>query len=123
MSNKIIHIYLLTEDVGNTTELTLEVNHHGHQIKAEVTSLKYNDGPVFLPKNLFRIEYNIEDGKIKMLNQFLTINEKNIQVIYDRNKDQAKIITDNTQEVYEGLVTITLQTWKGELHYQTRQIP
>jgi hypothetical protein len=113
-------MYTLTDDAGNTTELHLEVNCTTHQIKAEITDMKYNGESVPLPRNSFKIEHAIKNGKIKMLNQFLTIGDTNVHLIYNENQGHTKTIVNGTEEINEGLSIIVIRTNKGDLQYQLK---
>jgi hypothetical protein len=115
--NNMMRIYVLTDDAGNRTELQLEVNHSKHQIKAKLIGIKYNDKSVALTVNSLKIEYIIEDGNIKMLNQSLIIGDTKVHLIYNRNKDQTRIMVNGTQQVEGGLILMILRTNKGNLHY------
>jgi hypothetical protein len=120
IKNRTVRTYTLADDAGNTTELQLEVKHHKHEIKAEITEMKYNDESVTLPENSFKVEYVIEDGDIKMLNQFLIIGDAKVHLIYSRNKDQTTIITNGAQQNEEGLVLGVIRTNRGTLQHQIR---
>jgi hypothetical protein len=118
IKNCTIRTYILTDDAGNTTELQLEVKHHKHEIKAEINGMKYNGKPVNIPQNSLKIEYIIENGNAKMLNQFLTIEDTKIHSIYNRNRDQTKVTVNGTEETWEGLLLIVIKTNNGILQYQ-----
>jgi hypothetical protein len=119
---KSIHVYTLTDDAGNTTDLQLEINHHNHEIKAEIINLRYNGYTVALPQNSFKIEYIIENGRIKMLNQFLIIGDTKVHLIYNGNKDQTKVVVNGTQTVEEGLALIMVRTSQGSLNYRIKNM-
>jgi hypothetical protein len=108
----------LTDDAGNTTELQLEVKHHKHEIKAEIIEMKYNEKPVNIPQNSFKIEYVIENGNTKMLNQFLAIEDTKVHSVYNRNKELTKVIVNGTEGTCEGLLLIIIKTNNGILQYQ-----
>jgi hypothetical protein len=118
IKNCIVRTYTLTDDAGNTTELQLEVKHHKHEIKAEIIGMKYNGKPVNIPQNSLKIEYVTENGNTKMLNQFLAIEDTKVHSVYNRNKDQTKVIVNGTEETYEGLLLIVIKTNNGIFQYQ-----
>jgi hypothetical protein len=118
IKNRTVRTYTLTDDAGNTTELQLEIKHHKHEIKAEIIEMKYNEKLADIPQNSFKIEYIVENGEVKMLNQFLTIEGTKIHSIYNRNKDQTKIIANGTEETCDGLLLIVIKTNNGILRYQ-----
>jgi hypothetical protein len=120
--NKNIHTYTLTDDAGNTTELQLEINHNNHEIKAEFINLRYNSYTVALPQNSFKIEYIIENDRIKMLNQFLIIGDTKVHLIYNGNKDQTKVVVNGTQTVEEGLALMMVRTSQGSLNYRIKNM-
>jgi hypothetical protein len=122
IKNKVVRTYVLTDDAGNTTELQLEVKHHKHEIKAEIIDMKYNGKPVNIPQNSLKIEYIIENGEVKMLNQFLKIEDIRVHLIYNRNRNQTKIIMDGKEENQEGLMFIIFQPWRGEFQYEIKKM-
>ena len=119
---KSIHVYTLTDDAGNVTELQLEINHNNHEIKAEIINLRYNGYTVAIPQNSFKIEYIIENGRIKMFNQFLIIGDTKVHLIYNGKKDQTKIIVNGTQTVEEGLALMMVRTSQGSLNYRIKNM-
>jgi hypothetical protein len=76
-------MYTLTDDAGNTTELQLEIKQNNHEIKAEIIDIKYNGKSANIRNNSFKIEYIIEDEKVKILNQFLIIGNMKVHLIYN----------------------------------------
>jgi hypothetical protein len=119
---KSIHVYTLTDDVGNTTELQLEINYNNHEIKAEIINLKYNGKSVVLLKNSFKIEYTAKNGNINMLNQFLVIGDTKVHLIYRGIKDETKIIINGIQQREKGLILMVMKTDKGKLNYSIRNM-
>jgi hypothetical protein len=117
IKNRIVRTYILKDDAGNTTELELEIKRHKHEIKAEILDMKYNDDTVTIPENSLKIEYLIEDGKAKMLNQFLVIGNTKVHLIYKRNEDQTKIIVNDGEKMEEGIFLVVVRTEKGKLEY------
>jgi hypothetical protein len=121
IKNRTIRVYTLTDDNGNTTELQLEVKRHKHEIKAEIIDMKYNGKLADIPQNSFKIEYIVENGEIRMFNQFLTIEETKAHLIYNRNKNQTRVITNGTEEIYEGILFVAIKTNRGNFEYQVRR--
>jgi hypothetical protein len=121
IKNKSTRMYTLTDDVGNTLELHLEINCSSHQIKAEIVDLKYNGESATLPKNSFKIEYVIKDGKVKMLSQFLTMGDTKVHLVYSGTKNQTKVV-DGTEAIRGGLSLVVIRTNKGNLQYQIKRI-
>ncbi|MGD2247182.1 MAG: CARDB domain-containing protein [Candidatus Methanofastidiosia archaeon] len=119
--NKTIRTYTLIDDAENTTEITLEINHKGKEIKAHIIRLIYNNEPVTIPNHHIKIEYIVEKGEVKKLNQFLIIENTHIHLIYHRNKNITKIINE-TEETQEGLLILILQTQNGEFYYKFEDI-
>jgi hypothetical protein len=120
--NKNIHTYTLTDDAGNVTELQLEVSRRGHQIKAKIVEMKYNDQTVALPQNSFKIEHVIWNGKVRMLNQYLIIGKTQMHLIYNENGNQTKVIANRTHKNEEGLLIVAIRTDKGKFYYQIRNM-
>ncbi|MBU7019780.1 MAG: hypothetical protein HXS41_01885 [Theionarchaea archaeon] len=120
--NRVIRVYSLTDDAGNTTELTIEIQHAGKEIKAEITRLKYNNQPVPIAENQLKIEYLIEEGQVKKLNQFLLVRDTQAHLIYHRNKGSTEIITNGVKETKQGAFIVILQTQKGTLQYAFEKI-
>jgi hypothetical protein len=120
IKNRIVRTYTLTDDAGNTTELQLEVKHHKHEIKAQIIDMKYNEKSVDIPQNSLKIEYVTENGEVKILNQFLTIGDSKVHLLYDRNKDQSKVIINGMQQIEEGLAIVVIRTNRGTLQYQIK---
>jgi hypothetical protein len=118
IKNYTVRTYTITDDAGNTMELQLEVKHHKHEIKAEIIDMKYNKKSVNIPQNSFKIEYIVENEEVKMLNQFLTIEDTKIHTVYNRNKELTKVIVNGTEETCEGLLLIIIKTNNGILQYQ-----
>jgi hypothetical protein len=120
--SKSTRLYSLTDDAGNTTDIYIEINHTSHQIKAEITGLKYNGESVPLPANSFKSEYTIKDGKIRMLNQFLTIGDTKVHLIYNEKQGHTRTIVNGTEELNEGLSLIVIWTKKGDLWYRIEKM-
>jgi hypothetical protein len=120
--NKSIRTYTLTDDAGNMTELTVEIQHAGKEIRTEITSLEYNNRPVPFPENRLKIEYLIEEGQVKKLNQFLLMGDIQVHLIYHRNEDSTEIIMSNTKETKQGAFIVILQTQKGTLQYTLEEV-
>jgi hypothetical protein len=120
--NRAIRVYNLTDDAGNATELVIEIQHAGREIKAEITSLKHNNQPVLLAENKMKIEYLIEEDQVKKLNQFLLVRDTQVHLIYHRSKDSTEIIINSVRETKQGVFIIILQTQKGTLHYVFEEI-
>ncbi|MBU7018776.1 MAG: hypothetical protein HXS44_14795 [Theionarchaea archaeon] len=120
--NRAIRVYNLTDDAGNTTELTIEIQHAGKEIKAEITRLKYNNQPVPIAENQLKIEYLIEEGQVKKLNQFLLMKDTQVHLIYHRNKGSTEIITNGVKETKQGAFIVILQTQKGTLQYAFEEV-
>lgn len=120
--NKSIRTYTLTDDRGNATKLVIEIQHAGKEIKAEITSLEYNEQPVSLPENQLKIEYLVENGNIKKLNQFLLIRDIQIHLIYHRTGDYTQFIVVGKEETRQGAFIVILQTWRGTLQYSFEEI-
>jgi hypothetical protein len=120
--NRAIRVYTLTDDAGNMTELTIEIQHAGKEIKAEITSLKYNNQPVPLAENQLKIEYLVEEGQVKKLNQFLLVRDTQVHLIYHRNENSTEIIMINAKETKRGVFIVVLQTQKGTLQYTLEEI-
>jgi hypothetical protein len=120
--NKSIRAYTLTDDAGNMTELIVEIQHAGKEIRMEITSLEYNNRPVPLPENQLKIEYLIEKGQVKKLNQFLIMGDTQVHLIYHRNEDSTEIIMNNTNETKQGAFIVILQTQKGTLQYTLEEV-
>jgi hypothetical protein len=57
-----------------------------------------------LPQNTLKIEYMVENGKVKSLNQFLTVEGMKVHLIYNRNKNQTKTIVNGREEIQEGVM-------------------
>jgi hypothetical protein len=121
IKNYTVRAYTLTDDAGNIMELQLEIKHHKHEIKAEIIDMKYNEKPVYIPKNSFKVEYVIKEGRIKMLNQFLTIDSTKVHLIYNETNNQTKIITNGVEEIHEGLSLVILRTDRGYFNYQIQE--
>jgi hypothetical protein len=117
IKNKSMRTYTLTDDRGNATELVIEIQHAGKEIKAEIVSLEYNNQPVSLPENQLKIEYLVEDNDIKKLNQFLLIGDIQVHLIYHRAKDYTQLIVAGKEETRQGAFIVILQTWRGALQY------
>ncbi len=120
--NRDIRTYILTDDAGNTLKLQLEIKRTKHELKAEIIGLEYNDTPVAVLTNSIKVEYIVEQGNVKMLNQFFIIGDINVHLIYDRNKDQTKTIINGTTEYQEGLIRVVISTSKGDLAYRFEKI-
>jgi hypothetical protein len=120
--SKSIRTYTLTDDTGNATELVIEIQHAGKEIKAEIVSLEYNNQPVSLPENQLKIEYLAEDNDIKKLNQFLLIEDIQIHLIYHRTKDYTQLVVAGKDETRQGAFIVILQTWKGTLQYSLEEV-
>jgi hypothetical protein len=120
--NRMIRTYTLIDDSGNSTELIIEIQHAGKEIKAEVTGLKYNNQPVSLPENQLKIEYLVEENDIKKLNQSLLIGDIQIHMIYHRTKDYTQFIVDGKEENKQGVFIVYLQTCKGAFHYTLEKV-
>jgi hypothetical protein len=120
--NRAIRTYTLTDDAGNITELQLEVKHHKHEIKAELIEMKYNRELAVIPQNSFKIEYIVENGKVKMLNQYLTMGDITVHLIYNRTNGQTKAIINGIEEIHEGLSLLILRTDRGWFDYEVREI-
>ncbi|MGC1121080.1 MAG: CARDB domain-containing protein, partial [Candidatus Methanofastidiosia archaeon] len=120
--NRMIRTYTLTDDAGNATELIIEIQHAGKEIKVEITSLKYNSQPVSLPENQLKIEYLVEESNIEKLNQFLLIGDIQIHLIYHRTKDCTQLIVAGKDETRQGAFVVILQTWRGTLQYALEEI-
>jgi len=120
--NRDIRTYILTDDAGNTLKLQFEIKRTKHELKAEIIGLEYNDTPVAVLKNSIKVEYIVEQGNVKMLNQFFIIGNIKVHLIYDRNKDQTKTIINGTTEYQEGLVRVVISTSKGDLAYWFEKI-
>jgi uncharacterized membrane protein len=121
IKNRTIRTYTLTDDAGNTTELQIDIKLNNHEMKAEIIDLKYNDESVTLPKNSFKIEHVIEDGNIKMLNQFLVIGDAKAHLIYGKTNNQTKVIINGVQEIHEGLSLVVFRTERGHFTYQIQE--
>jgi hypothetical protein len=121
IKNRTIRTYTLTDNAGNTTELQIDIKLNNHEIKAEIIDLKYNDESVTLPKNSFKIEHVIEDGNIKMLNQFLVIGDAKVHLIYSKTNNQTKIITNGVEEIHEGVSLVVFRTEIGHFTYQIQE--
>jgi hypothetical protein len=120
--NKLIRTYTLTDDTGNATELVIEIQHAGKEIKAEIVSLEYNSQPVSLPENQLKIEYLVENSNIKKLNQFLLVGDIQIHLIYHGTKDYTQLIVAGKEETRQGAFIVILQTWEGTLQYALEEI-
>ncbi|MBU7025265.1 MAG: hypothetical protein HXS40_13975 [Theionarchaea archaeon] len=120
--NRMIRTYTFADDTGNATELIIEIQHAGKEIKAEVTSLKYNNQPVSLQENQLKIEYLVEENDIKKLNQSLLIGDIQIHMIYHRTKDYTQFIVDGKEENKQGIFIVHLQTCKGSFHYTLEKV-
>jgi hypothetical protein len=46
----------------------------------------------------------VENGKVKSLNQFLTVEGMKVHLIYNRNKNQTKTIVNGREEIQEGVM-------------------
>ncbi|MBU7014392.1 MAG: hypothetical protein HXS52_13760 [Theionarchaea archaeon] len=120
--NRKIRTYTLTDDAGNTTELAVEIQSVGREIKAEIVNLKYNSQPVSLPENQLKIEYLIEGSSIKRLNQFLLIGDTRIHLIYHRAKGYTQLTAKGTEDNKQGVLIVILQTRKGIFQYAFEEI-
>lgn len=122
VKNRNIRTYTLTDHAGNTLKLQLEIKRTKHELKAEIIGLEYNDTPVAVPKNSIKVEYILEQGKVKILNQFFIIGDIKVHLIYDRTKDQTKTIINGSTEYQEGLMLVVISTSKGDFEYRFKKI-
>ncbi|MGC1122314.1 MAG: CARDB domain-containing protein [Candidatus Methanofastidiosia archaeon] len=120
--NKSIRIYTLTDDAGNKTEVRLQVSRHGQEITSEVVDLKYNGQSVTVPENSLKIEYIIQGNEAKMLNQFLRFGDTDVHLIYQKEKDQTKIVVNGKQQVEDGVLLLVLKTWEGSFQYRVEEM-
>jgi hypothetical protein len=120
--NKSIRIYTLTDDVGNKTEVKLQVSHHGQEITSEVVDMTYNGQSVAVPENSLKIEYIIQGNEVKMFNQFLRFGDTDVHSIYYKEEGQTKIMINGTQQVEDGVILLVLRTWEGSFQYQLEEM-
>jgi hypothetical protein len=120
--NKKFTTYTLIDDSRNSTELQIEISCHGQQIKAKIMSLKYNDEMVILPRNSFKVEFALGDDKIRMINQYLTIGDTEIHLVYNGAENKTRILMKGSQAVQDGLMLIVCHTYKGELVYELEEV-
>ena len=46
----------------------------------------------------------VENGKVKSLSQFLTVEGMEVHLIYNRDKNQTKTIVNGREEIQEGVM-------------------
>lgn len=117
-----IQEYTLTDDTENVTEITLEIIHSNHNLELEITGLKYNGEPATPPRNSFKIEYVIENNNVVILNQSLTIEKSKVHLIYNRNKDETRVIMNETQHGEKGTQTLIVRTDRGRLLFSIENV-
>ncbi|MBU7024627.1 MAG: hypothetical protein HXS40_10720, partial [Theionarchaea archaeon] len=117
-----IQEYTLTDDTDNATEVTLEIIHSNHHLELEITGLKYNVEPATLPRNSLKIEYVVENDNIMVLNQYLTIEKDRVHLIYNRNKDETRVIMNGTQHGEKGSRLLIVRTDGGRLLFSMENV-
>jgi hypothetical protein len=112
---KKIQVYTFIDDAENATEITLEIIDNTHHLQLEITGLKYNDEPATLPRNSLKIEYVVEYDNIIILNQYLTIDKEKVHLVYNRHKDETRVILNGTSVKKEGCLLLIVRTDRGNL--------
>ncbi|MBI3604658.1 MAG: Ig-like domain repeat protein [Nitrospirae bacterium] len=124
MEGKESRTYRVTDLAGNSLVLVAEIRRDGHEIKAKIISLQYNNGPVqILPPNQENFEWEMEAGSLKELEQKISLGQRpNLQEVeahFEGEKNQTIIVREKpspeTKVVKPGLVLLRLVTDKGTL--------
>ena len=119
---KEIRTYTIQDHVGNKLVLVEKVNNEGKEIKVNVVSLKYNDGPIIKIKGAekkFEWSQN-KDGSIKELEQKMTVgydDKYKVEAKYHSKYDQTKIESKypKLKETLPGMVLLQMWTNNGNL--------
>ncbi len=121
-TNSEIRTYLITDDAGNSIELTEVVKQKGNQIKVKVLSIQYNDNSIIKPKYATKhFEWSIDkNSSIKELEQKMTVGKHDKQKVkakyyskYDQTKMESKY--PKLKETLPGIVLLQMHTDKGNL--------
>ncbi len=120
-----LRTYKVFDLAGNFLLLVERVKKEGHEIKAHIVSLQYNDGQVLaLPRNSTNFEWALdENGRLKELEQKLVLGigeqRQELEAKFDAEKNQTSIRRkepgQETKLVKPGLVLLLLATERGML--------
>lgn len=121
-----VWLYTLTDDAGNSIQLTLEVRRSGNCLFVDVLELRYNGGaPIKPPKNFYSIQFVVNrwTDELRFFRQtFHVKKEFHITSRFYSHSDETKIIIHEWQHpeiiTMQGLRIVNLVTDQGELTYQ-----
>jgi type VI secretion system secreted protein Hcp len=122
-TNAELRVYDITDNAGNSIQLTEIVKQKGKQIKVKVLSIQYGDGPIIKPKLATKhFEWSTaKDGSIKELEQKMTVGKgkikQEVEAKFDLKKNQTKIEYKNpkSKETLPGMVLLKMSTNNGNL--------
>ena len=120
-----LRTYEVVDLAGNSLTLVERVKKAGHEIKAELLSLQYQDAePTDAPENKQNFQWATErDGSLKELEQKLEIGKgrdrQDVEAKFEGRKNETTIKQDEpkpeTRVVKPGLVLLRLATDQGNL--------
>jgi len=118
--------YTLTDDAGNSMQLTLKVRRSGNCLFVDILELRYNGGaPIKPPKNSYSIQFVVNrwTDELRFLRQtFHVKKEFHITSRFYSHSDETKIIIHEWRHpeiiTMQGLKIVNLVTDQGELTYQ-----
>lgn len=121
--NKEVRTYDIHDSAGNKLVLVEKVKKEGNEIKIEVQSLQYNNGPVIKVQDATKkFEWSTnKDGTIKELEQKITVgkgkDKQEVDAKYDSKKNQTTIEYDKpkSKEILSGMILLKMQTNNGNL--------
>ncbi len=119
-----LRTYKVLDLAGNFLLVVERVKKEGHEIKARVVSLQYNNGAVLtMPRNRKKFEWALEeDGTLKELEQKLMLRigeqRQELEAEFDAEKNRTTIEQEPEAEsklVKPGLVLLRMATVRGML--------
>jgi len=119
-----LRTYKVIDQAENSLQLVVKVKKKGNEVKAQVLSLRYNDGPILTAqRNSIKFEFALnKDGMLKELTQKMEIGtgkaKRQVEAKFEAKKNQTVIregAGPETKVVKPGLVLLRMATDKGML--------
>jgi len=116
-------VITLTDEAGNTSQISLKDKSRKKSMKAEILSLSYNNLPVDINKVKLHFDWDVDKaGNLKSLNQEIRSKKNfNIQAEYKSNVNQTKLEgkdqSGKISRVLNGLVSLIVKINNGDIDW------
>jgi len=119
--------YRIEDRAGNSLVLVELVKREGHELKAQVESLRYNDGaPITPARNKTKLEWALKAGALKELEQKIEVgrgrHEQEVEAEFEAKKNRTTIKVEEPEPERKierpGLVLLRLATDRGMLRIE-----